>query len=135
MKIRYIISEKWEVKNIVKAVQAVEFALDYLELEPIRLCVKLINSCDQMGTSERIKSKRYEIRISSDADLLLETIFHEIFHIKQFVEDGLRPSNNGWLFRGQHYMLNSVEDYLLAPWEMEARAMEEVMLAMYFEKY
>lgn len=139
MRIRYIISEKWESKYITEFVNAIEFAVKYLKLEEPRsmLTVKLINGDNdeiEEATAEHIKSKRYEIRIARSrlCDDPLRAIFHEMVHVKQYVRDGLKVFPDGTtLYKGAKYTIDDVESYLLAPWEMEARAMEEALMVLF----
>ena len=136
MKITYITSHNWSSPDLCEVIEAVQFGLNYLKLTGGRLRVKLVNKDDVLATTERIKSNRYEIRISHTAtksNQMLETVFHELVHLRQFHNKELRVQKNGWNYKGVFYLLESVEDYLLAPWEMEARAMEEVLLNAFAE--
>lgn len=142
MRIRYIISEKWEPKHITTFVNAITFAVNYLKLEEPKstLTVKLINGTEdevEEATAEHIKSKRYEIRVARSrlCDQPLRAIFHELVHVKQFVRDGLKVFPDGTtLYKGSKYTVEDVESYLLAPWEMEARAMEEALMILFEEE-
>lgn len=139
MKIRYIISEKWESQYIVQFIAALNFGIKYLKLEG-HLTVKLINGTDEAteeATAEAKKNKRYEIRIARNRlnqDEPLRALFHELVHVKQFAVDGLKAAKDGWEYKGSRYKpFDSLESYLLAPWEMEARAMEEAMICLFEE--
>ena len=134
MKIRYIISENWEPELITEIVQAAAYAANYFRLEG-RCVIKLINTSDtDEATCEKLKSKRYEVRIARNRldKEPLRAIFHELTHIKQYAKDGLKFVNGCWQFRGEPYdTVFNLENYLLSPWEMEARAMEEALMLMY----
>lgn len=142
MKIRYMISEKWQTPEIIEVMNALHFAIDYFKLqnEKATLTVKL-----QTGNIEepeadacRLKNHRYELRLNY-ARLnelnLLKAIFHEMTHVKQFVYDQFLPSNKEIRWKGQTFEANMSDSkaYFLSPWEMEARAMEEAMEFFYDE--
>lgn len=126
MKIRYIISENWKTKEISKVMQAIDFAVKYYKLDKGHLTVKLVNDIPEDATAERKRSNRYEVRIKpSKKDILLECVFHEMTHVKQFAKDGYRPrisSSRGFV------------EYMLTPQEMEARAMEAVLIHLFEEE-
>lgn len=127
MKIRYIISENWKTKEISKVMQAIDFAVKYYKLDKGHLTVKLVNDIPEDATAERKRSNRYEVRIKPPKkDILLECVFHEMTHVRQFAIDGYRPrtssSSRGFV------------EYMLTPQEMEARAMEAVLIHLFEEE-
>lgn len=126
MKIRYIISENWKTKEISKVMQAIDFAVKYYNLDKGHLTIKLVNDIPEDATAERKRSNRYEVRIKpSKKNILLECVFHEMTHVKQFAKDGYRPrisSSRGFV------------EYMLNPQEMEARAMEAVLVHLFEEE-
>ncbi len=48
---------------------------------------------------------------------LIETLFHELVHVKQFYRKELTESDTGWIWKGEHY---SDEMYDINPSEIEA---------------
>lgn len=60
---------------------------------------------------------------------LLNIIAHELVHIKQFVFEGLVTYPGGMYYwkngYNNHHMVDKFDDYMLSPWEMEARALSE----------
>lgn len=141
MKVRYSISEKWDSADIHKVIEAVEFAIDYYELEDEKstLTVKLINGLHEPleATADRIKNRRYEIRLNrlliDNTQGVLKAVFHECTHVKQFIENGLRIYQKAARWEGGSFKMDDLEDYWLSPWEMEARAMEEPLYHMFLE--
>lgn len=135
MRVRFIISEKWPLDIIHEVLDAVDWAIKFYELTDSKstLTVKLITGRDELldGTADRIKNKRYEIRVKYAEDYL-EALFHEMTHVKQFVKDGLRFYHGA--AKWQNTKIHK-PDYLTSPWEMEARAMEQVLLYKFQEVY
>ena len=137
MKFRYIISEKWASEDIMLIIRAVEFAANRLDLGAGTTTIKLINTKEEMleGTADRIKSKRYEIRLNKyklieQSDILV-ALFHEMTHVKQYDQNGFRFYNKKAIFDGKEY---STDEYWFSPWEMEARAMERPLLYAFKEQ-
>ena len=67
--------------------------------------------------------ENFEIRLSSKANdkRLVQTIYHEMCHIKQFYFEGLELGNKP-VWKGKTF---SNADYWDAPWEVEARKFEK----------
>jgi len=143
MNIRYSISEKWPSKDIKLVMDALEFAIDYYNIFDVKatLTAKLITGHDEPcdATADRIKNKRFEIRLNyqilkgNEAELL-KTIFHEMTHVKQFINDGLRFKQKRAMFQEESYTLEVADDYWFSPWEMEARAMETPLYNKFMEQ-
>lgn len=142
MRIRYQISDKWGSKAIMTVIDALDFAIDFLDIEEEKstLNVKLLTghkSDQEDATADRLKSKRYEIRLSKasldNEEEMLKAIFHEMVHVRQFAENGLRLyARKKALYEGKEFI---DFDYWFAPWEMEARAMEEPMYRLFMEEH
>ena len=68
-------------------------------------------------------SESFEIRLSSKANdrRLVQTIYHEMCHIKQFYFEGLELGEKP-VWKGKTF---SNADYWDAPWEVEARKFEK----------
>lgn len=141
MKVRYSISEKWEINTIVKVMDAIVYAIDFYELEDPKstLTVKLINGTNERdaATADRTKSKRYEVRLNysqlDEDSEVLKALFHEMTHVKQFIHNGLRVFGCAAKWEGRDMPIKDKSDYWFSPWEMEARAMEDPMYAMFDE--
>lgn len=138
MKVRYLISEKWSKEWIFNTIEAIEFAIKYYKLENDKatLTVKLQSGDPEESEADaaRLKNHRYEVRINKsrvDENVLLNAIFHEMTHVKQFVKDQFIPTNNIVRWKGETFKMESPEEYYLSPWEMEARAMEEALIYFY----
>ena len=128
MRIRYIISDKWCPSTIIDVVSSAVPLSEYLGLD-CKITIKLLNTCSGEATTERIRSNKYEIRIAADCDDAIESLAHELVHVKQFCDNRLRVLPSGWEFEGVCYKeAQSALEYLQQPWEMEARAMEEVLM-------
>ena len=70
----------------------------------------------------------YEIRLNSryNDKRIVKSVFHEMTHVKQFAFDGLKMGSRVDEFKGKKYRR---VDYWDAPWEVEARQMEKILLA------
>lgn len=142
MKFRYSISEKWSSQEIIWVMSALEFAVRFYEIsdEKATLMCKMITGTEEPceATADRIKGKRFELRLNrsqlNTKPAIIKAVMHEMTHVKQFINDGLRLYSKAAKFQGKQYdMLNAV-DYWFAPWEMEARAMEEPLYRLYEEE-
>ena len=69
----------------------------------------------------------YEIRLNSrfNDKRVIQSVFHEMTHVKQFAFDGLELGSRTDKFHGKKYKR---VDYWDAPWEVEARKMEKKLL-------
>ena len=69
----------------------------------------------------------YEIRLNSrfNDKRVIQSVFHEMTHVKQFAFDGLELGSRTDKFHGKKYRR---VDYWEAPWEVEARKMEKKLL-------
>ena len=167
MRVRYIISEKWESYDIHEIIDAVRFAVKFFDIYDAKstLTVKLINGTEEPfeATAFRIKNKRYEIRLSrtnieDTLDAVLIALFHELTHVKQFVKDGFQLIEGKAYWKTKKIKLQTNMEfkaeimqseidfpielknkdkitlgdlYWFSPWEMEARAMERVLVHLY----
>ncbi len=151
MRVKYIISEKWESKDIHEIIDAVDFAIKFFDMKDAKstLTVKLINGAEEPveATADKIKNKRYEVRIArakieQTLDAVLVALFHELTHIKQFVKDGFDLNKGKWKGKDlkdlpiPEELVNNKEItkgdlYWFSPWEMEARAMERSLVVLY----
>lgn len=136
MLITYSKKRKWKDEDVEKAVAAACWAMVYYDLKDVSVHLKLEGGLfdDAQAYCEREGKRLYTIelgkRVIKDG-VLLETIFHEITHVKQYEREGLKIKVRHGKFRGETYSLEKDEDYWLSPWEMEARAMEGAMINFY----
>jgi hypothetical protein len=83
-----------------------------------------------------IRALRYKVYINPAADEVEQilSLAHEMTHIKQYEQDGLEEylDEEEVLFRGKTYSRNN---YWNAPWEVEAREMEEILYDEFEEFY
>ena len=66
----------------------------------------------------------YTLKINCPEELIPQVVAHECAHIKQYEVDGLCLLDEGGMFRGEYYK----GSYWWAPWEIEARGLEEALL-------
>ena len=82
---------------------------------------------------EQIDQFNYKLTIGKGFDKVTETelIGHEMVHVKQYVMGQLvdvkqTPTEGHYLWNGKPYVSgNTMDDYYLTPWELEARALED----------
>ena len=114
----------------------IKFCLKYYGLKDIEVRVKFKKEKHPClsGAIARVhmhNRRKYTIYCSKGENLTLATIAHELTHIKQFYLRELTYSKKG---NFQWYGLTMKHtEYLLTPWEMEARAMEEVLAYAYLK--
>jgi hypothetical protein len=115
--------------------QVVELFKIVLNLEGIIIRVRINNALDKNTMAEVVELKNsYAISISpavQDERKVVEIIGHEMTHIKQFVYDGLDLDRCA--FKGSEYIIENDLDYWFAPWEVEARGMEQALWAYFCE--
>ena len=111
--------------------RAVAFALNEFKLQeelrayPLTLIMTKFKG-DYYGDSW-MHETGYEVRLNSrfNNKRVVQSIFHEMTHVKQFAFDGLEMGRRVDKFRGKKYKR---VDYWAAPWEVEARKMEKKLL-------
>lgn len=90
-----------------------------LEIE-VKLCSpeKALGYCLELDTN-----REFELEIDKTQSLrrMLETVAHEMVHVKQFARRELHPSKDTWL--GKAYDTKKVS-YWDLPWEIEAHGRE-----------
>jgi len=104
----------------------VEFCIKTLmpRMRTLDITVKLKNTKDAMGYCLEGDDKRtFELEINKSQGLrsLLETVAHEMVHVKQFARRELHPSKDDWY--GKTYNPKKVS-YWDLPWEIEAHGRE-----------
>lgn len=68
--------------------------------------------------------------------LMIETVFHEMVHIKQYVKEELVCIEKGFLWKGKLHKFKNTADvlnreysqYMALPWEAEAYTIQDMML-------
>ena len=138
MKCRYQISEKWKTRDIILVMEAIEFAVEFWDIADPKstITVKMLTGSpsDDCASADRIKNKRFELRLNhsrlKDSSELIKSVMHEVTHIKQYIENGLRMGAKVARYEGEEYR---DFDYWFTPWEMEARAMEQPMFHLFEE--
>jgi hypothetical protein len=124
----------WDVEDAILAECLVQFAIGYFNLGKGKLEVLMDEDIESGSIAEavRVSKNKFMIVLSKnmiDSDeSLAKTIFHEMTHIKQYMQDGFKIGAKKVSWQGKKFSVKSEKDYWLSPWEMEARAMEEAML-------
>ena len=113
--------------------QVVELFKTVLNLEGIRIRVRIKKSLDKATLAEVSELfGTYAININPSVKgerKVVELIGHEMTHIKQFVYDALDLDRCS--FKGDEYIIENDLDYWFAPWEIEARGMEQALWAYF----
>ena len=110
-----------------KRVQSLaEFCVKTLmpRMRTLEITIKLKNPKGAMGYCLELDSNReFELEIDKTQPLrkLLETVAHEMVHVKQFARRELHPHNDDWY--GKTYNPKKVS-YWDLPWEIEAHGRE-----------
>ena len=124
----------WSIEDAILTENLVNYAIDYFKLGKGKLEVLMDEDIESGSIAEavRVSKNKFMIVLSKnmiDSDeSLARTIFHEMTHIKQFMQDGFKIGAKKVSWQGEKFNVKSEKDYWLSPWEMEARAMEEAML-------
>jgi hypothetical protein len=93
-------------------------------MRTLEVTIKLKNPKGAMGYCLELDSNReFELEIDRTQSLrkLLETVAHEMVHVKQFARRELHPANDTWF--GKTYNPKKVS-YWDLPWEIEAHGRE-----------
>jgi len=114
----------------------VEFCIQKLmpRMETLDITVKLKTPKGAMGYCLETDNKRtFEIEIDRNQKLrpLLETVAHEMVHVKQFARRELHPSTDTWY--GKTYNPKKVS-YWDLPWEIEAHGREVGLFVRWCEE-
>jgi hypothetical protein len=95
----------------------------------IDVCVKFTNkinawgyaSIEEYNTVKKPRSFLLEVHSGIGAKHILQTLAHEMIHIKQFIYGELNEELDNWCGM---YIDTTVMDYYLLPWEVEAYGRE-----------
>jgi len=97
--------------------------------------VKLCTVKDALGYCLELDSNReFELEIDKTQPLrrLLETVAHEMVHVKQYARRELHPATDNWM--GKTYNPKKVS-YWDLPWEIEAHGREVGLFIRYCEAH
>lgn len=84
--------------------------------------------CDYVGESSRPREFLIELDTHMNRDLYIQTLLHELVHLKQWVSGTLRQKR-GKMYYGKECVDDI--DYWHQPHEVEARYMEELLYEEY----
>lgn len=66
---------------------------------------------------------------------VLQTLAHELVHVKQYVLGELKPVNNGFVFKKTLYSPNNLLEYFDQPFEIEAYGREKGLLVAFLDRW
>jgi hypothetical protein len=98
-------------------------------LKPIKELAKEEAYCVDIGGGFYEVEISPELLINCSEEVLVETIAHEMVHIKQYEVDGLDLQAKAHYYKGEWF--DPEQDYWFTPWEIEARGYERAFLAMW----
>jgi len=113
----------------------VEFCVETLmpRMRTLDIEVKLCNPTGALGYCLELDNHReFELEIDKTQPLrrLLETVAHEMVHVKQYARRELLPNTENWM--GKTYDPKKVS-YWDLPWEIEAHGRETGLFIRYCE--
>jgi hypothetical protein len=114
----------------------VEFCINTLmpRMKTLDITVRLCTPKGAMGYCLELDNKReFDIEIDRTQSMrkMLETLAHEMVHVKQFARRELHPANDEWY--GKTYNPKKV-DYWDLPWEIEAHGRETGLFIRWAEQ-
>ena len=114
----------------------VEFCINTLmpRMKTLDITVRLCTPKGAMGYCLELDNKReFDIEIDRTQPMrkMLETLAHEMVHVKQFARRELHPANDKWY--GKTYNPKKV-DYWDLPWEIEAHGRETGLFIRWAEQ-
>ena len=131
--------EKSNKRNRELTSSIVHFMLEQLELVDISIDIEFSNILrDEYALGFSSKNSENEFSIELDRNLnfhdLLETICHEMIHIKQYVKGELIEQNGQTIYKNILYNIDAndyYEDVDNLPWEKEAYEKETYYSKLY----
>ena len=69
------------------------------------------------------------------AHIILQTLAHELVHVKQYVLGELKPVHNGFVFKKTLYSPNNLLEYFDQPFEIEAYGREKGLLISFLDRW
>jgi hypothetical protein len=143
MKTKYVVKAKklWKEADRIVVQEAVEYAIDKFDLEGYgKLIVKMNYTQDLFGSAFSMDEETHYVFISAkqSKEATLKTIFHEMWHIYQYIYEGLDLEKNEASFKGKKWKFNDIEqsydEYYKLPWEVAARKMEQKTYKAYSKR-
>jgi hypothetical protein len=131
--------EKGNKKNRELTSSIVHFMLEQLELVDISIDIEFSNILRDeyaLGFSSKNAENEFSIELDRNLDFhdLLETICHEMIHIKQYVRGELIEQNGQTIYKNILYNIDAndyYEDVDNLPWEKEAYEKETYYSKLY----
>ena len=114
----------------------IEFCIKTLmpRMRTLDITVNLCKPTGALGYCLELDSKReFEIEVDRSQRLrrLLETVAHEMVHVKQYARRELHPDTNAWM--GKTYNPDKIS-YWDLPWEIEAHGREVGLFVRWAEE-
>ena len=115
----------------------VEFCIETLmpRMRTLEITVNLCKPTGALGYCLELDNKReFELEVDKTQSMrkLLETVAHEMVHVKQYARREMNPHSDNWL--GKTYNPKKVS-YWDLPWEIEAHGREVGLFIRWAEKY
>lgn len=129
IKIKTKAKKQWSHSDRTMIKAAAEWAVDELGLwaSPVPLVIILRDfECNSHGDALDLDEKCI-IRLARKGNWL-STLFHELEHIRQYIEDELELEQDQAMWRGKKVLRG---DYWSEPWEVEARKVEDKLFSKY----
>lgn len=137
VKVKTKAKAKWSRKDRDMTRAAVHYAAEVYGLPSWgKVIVKLCAHVGEHGSAINLDDQTFMVHVSAgDEEQVLKTVFHEMWHVYQYIAEGLNLEGNKAVFRREHYDIDVTtcdeDTYWNAPWEVEARQVEEKMYLMY----
>lgn len=115
----------------------VEFCIETLmpRMRTLEITVNLCKPTGALGYCLELDNKReFELEVDKTQPMrkLLETVAHEMVHVKQYARREMNPHSDNWL--GKTYNPKKVS-YWDLPWEIEAHGREVGLFIRWAEKH
>ena len=115
----------------------VEFCIETLmpRMRTLEITVNLCKPTGALGYCLELDNKReFELEVDKTQPMrkLLETVAHEMVHVKQYARREMNPHSDNWL--GKTYNPKKVS-YWDLPWEIEAHGREVGLFIRWSEKH
>jgi len=104
-------------------------------MRTLEITVNLCKPTGALGYCLELDNKReFELEVDKTQSMrkLLETVAHEMVHVKQYARREMNPHSDDWL--GKTYNPKKVS-YWDLPWEIEAHGREVGLFIRWAEKY
>ena len=107
-------------------------------MKTLDICIEIDKTTDVCGYCLAVDNREFVLEIKDvENDLeFVETICHEMVHVKQHARGELKDINlTQKLWKGDEYiaMYSTHDEYMALPWEAEAYNLEAKLLTKYFE--